>query len=78
MAYRMPHSIPLAPMMIVFEINRQRERIEYIRERAKAAFSHHKVSVEEDYTNGTCYVTVTVDPNPPFYGDFRSSCCLWE
>jgi hypothetical protein len=58
-------------MMIVFEINRhkQQERIQYIRARIEAAFTTHKVIIEEDYTDWTCYVTVMVAPNPPYHGD---------
>jgi hypothetical protein len=73
-------------MLIVFHIDQanQRERINYVRERASGAFSRHEIMVEEDFTNSTCYLTVRVAPDPPYGPTWRyaifpgESSVYWE
>jgi len=60
--------------MYIFEIkpgSKQREHIEAIRQRSKMAWPApvYSVQIEEDCPFQTIYLTVTVDPEPPYYGD---------
>jgi hypothetical protein len=58
-------------MWVVFKLDagpKQRYHIDCIRERSRAAWSTHQVIFDEDRGSELAYVTVAVEPDPPYHG----------
>jgi hypothetical protein len=58
-------------MWVVFKLDagpKQRYHIDCIRERSRVAWSTHQVIFDEDRGSELAYVTVAVEPDPPYQG----------